>query len=388
MKRIFFIIISLFLFNSAYAGNTGPVVTNVTVHQRSGTNLVDITYDVFDADGDPLTLTVQVSGDSGQTFTITPVTLSGDVGSGIQQETGKAIAWDTGSDYPGNYVKASQVKVIANDDKGRVVNDGYGDYLLVPAGEFKMGDNFNEGDSSEKPVHTVYLDAYYIGKYEVTNEQYCQFLNEKGNQTEGGGSTWLEISSSYCLIEYSEGEYKPKSGKADHPVVEVNWYGARAYCNWLSEKTGKTYRLPTEAEWEKAARGTDQKRYPWGNSIDGSYANYYNSGVPNDNGSTPVGYYDGTKHGIFSTKDNKSPYGAYDMAGNVWEWCSDWYRNNYYASSPLSNPSGPSSGTYRVIRGGSWSDSMYHLRSAYRGSTASIFPGARDYHLGFRCVRE
>jgi len=281
------------------------------------------------------------------------------------------------------------------------VNDGYGDYVLVPAGEFQMGDNFNDGSSYERPVHTVYLDVYYIGKYDVTNGKYCQFLNEIGNQSEGG-STWLEIYDSYCLIKESGGIYSPKSGKANHPVIEVNWYGARAYCTWLTNKTGYTYRLPTEAEWEKAARGDaqlnhtlgHQRRYPWGDDIDSSYANYLYSGDPYETGSwpltTPVGYYDGSTHGSFSTHDNASPYGAYDMAGNVGVWCHDWYGSGYYQEcynqGTVTNPLGPSTGVARVFRGGDWESRAYGLRSAYR--RISHYPSHPSSHAGFRCLRE
>jgi len=269
------------------------------------------------------------------------------------------------------------------------------DMVLVPAGEFQMGNNFNDGYSHELPVHTVYLDAYYIGKYEVTNEQYSAFLNEMGNQSEGG-STWLEINSLDCNIVESGGVYTPKSGKANHPVVEVSWYGARAYCTWLTNKTGSTYRLPTEAEWEKAARGTDQRRYPWGGysvdyeyDIDSSYANYSNSGDPYETGvwpeTTPVGYYDGSTHGSFSTNDNSSPYGAYDMAGNVYEWCHDWYSDDYYSISPATNPLGPTSGSACVVRGGFWCFTPYKLRSADR---YSVPPRHRVNAGGFRCLRE
>ncbi|KPK96162.1 hypothetical protein AMJ80_01530 [bacterium SM23_31] len=285
------------------------------------------------------------------------------------------------------------------------INDDYGEYMLVPAGEFQMGDNFNEGepwDADELPVHTVYLDSFYIGKYAVTNAQFCQFLNEEGNKTEGG-VTWLDINSSYCLIEYIGGAYVPKSSKADHPVVMVSWYGARAYCTWLSAKTGQTYRLPTEAEWEKAARGTyehnlnnpelgHQRRYPWGDNLDGSYTNYNGSGDPYETDrwpqTTPVGYYNGSTHGSFQTNDNSSPYGAYDMSGNVWEWCSDWYSNTYYQEcydiGIVSNPTGPLTGAVRVVRGGGWDEPYRNIRSVERASTS---PKSRIYLTGFRCVR-
>jgi len=261
--------------------------------------------------------------------------------------------------------------------------------VFVPAGEFQMGDNFREGSPNELPVHTVYLDAYYIGKYEVTNEQFCAFLNEMGKHSEGD-TTWLDINSSSCLIVYSGVDYSPKPDKEYHPVVEVSWYGARAYCTWLTNKTGHTYRLPTEAEWEKAARGTNQRRYAWGDSIDGSYANYIDSGDPYDNGTTPVGYYNGRKYDSFDTHRNSSPYGAYDMAGNAWEWCHDWYSSNYYANSPPNNPVGPSTGSNRVVRGGGWaSHSGYPFPAFLRSAGRSYYyPDGTESSIGFRCLRE
>jgi formylglycine-generating enzyme required for sulfatase activity len=167
-------------------------------------------------------------------------------------------------------------------------------------------------------------------------------------------------------------------------VLGVNWDSATAYCRWLSAKTGKKYRLPTEAEWEKAARGTDQRRFPWGNSIDRSYANY--TGAQTFDTAQIVGFYDGSKRGDLQTHSNASPYGAFDMAGNVMEWCQDWYSRTYYSVSPRKNPQGPASGAYKVTRGGTFFLDPHDLRSYARSAAWPSFQAHRM--IGFRAVRE
>jgi len=277
-----------------------------------------------------------------------------------------------------------------DDNHEPVINENLGDFALVAAGEFKMGDNFNEGDSDERPVHTVYLDAYYIEKYEVTNGKYKEFINDSGyldsTYWTAGGFGDYGIQPNYWTNSIYRGG--GIAGNENFPVVGISWYEAMAYCAWLSEKTGETYRLPTEAEWEKAARGTDQKRYPWGGNIDGSCANYWDSGDPYEDGLTPVGFYDGGTHKGFKTNDNSSSYGVYDMTGNVWEWCYDRYNIKYYAASPVDNPNGPLSGIFRVLRGGCWG-TYYNYRSALRSARRyKSYPRNRFCVAGFRCVRE
>ena len=236
--------------------------------------------------------------------------------------------------------------------------------VYVAAGEFTMGSTQYD---DEKPAHKVYLDGYYIDRTEVTNAAYAEFLNAKGNQAEGG-VTWLEADSGDALIESRGGRFAPKAGYGEHPVIEVSWHGAKAYCEWAGK------RLPTEAEWEKAARGTDGRTYPWGASWDAAKANAYGDGD---------GYSRTAPVGSFAL--GASPYGALDMSGNVWEWCSDWYDEDYYKSSPSRNPKGPSSGSARVLRGGSWSNDLSNnFRAACRDG------GGPTYRVGlngFRCAR-
>ena len=267
----------------------------------------------------------------------------------------------------------------------RVVNDGYGDYVLVPAGTFRMGDNLNEGWARERPVHAVELDAYYIGRVEMSNGEWRKFRDDTGYDDPKmwpGGRVVPRDQVPYWSQVNNHGGGTPDSDS--YPLLGVNWDAAVAYCNWLSAKTGKTYRLPTEAEWEKAARGTDGRRYPWGNDVDRSVANFV--GAQTYDTGMPVGYFDGSKRGERQTRSNASPYGALDMAGNVMEWCSDWYSQDYYATSPRRNPKGPTDGAYRVVRGGSFFVEPFDLRSAARSAAWPSFQGHRM--IGFRAVRE
>ena len=225
--------------------------------------------------------------------------------------------------------------------------------VFVPAGEFEMGGNDADAWDDEKPAHTVYLDSYWIDKYEVSNAQYAKCVA-------AGDCTKPSYTKSYTRSNYyGNPEYD------DYPVIYVNWNQARAYCQWAGGD------LPTEAQWEKAARGTDGRTYPWGNqSPTSSLANYaWNTGD-----TSPVTDYEA----------GASPYGALNMAGNVREWVNDWYGSNYYSTSPTRNPSGPSSGEYRVLRGGSWYyNRRGDIRAAYR---VNVDPAGTYNGRGFRCV--
>jgi len=231
--------------------------------------------------------------------------------------------------------------------------------LYVPAGEFSMGSE--DGGIDEKPIHTVYLDAFWIDRTEITNAMYAMCVND---------GVCNEPSSKRS---YTRNNYYGKSEFVDYPVIYVSWDHANSYCEWADR------RLPTEAEWEKAARGENAFTYPWGNEIDCSLANYSAKDGMCVGDTTEVGIY----------PDGSSPYGALDMAGNVWEWVNDWYDSSYYQSSPPSNPQGPSSGQYRVVRGGAWLNSNdYVVRSARRDWGSPEFTFVNFSNVGFRCAMD
>jgi eukaryotic-like serine/threonine-protein kinase len=240
-----------------------------------------------------------------------------------------------------------------------------GPMVFVPAGEFWMGCNEqvdNECMHDEKPYHKVYLDAFSIDKFEVTQGEYSECV--KAGKRKGG-----------CQ---DNTKYDGFTGDSQ-PVVGVTWDQAKAFCEWAGKH------LPTEAQWEKAARGTDGRKYPWGNTFDGTKLNFCDKNCDSfwadknvDDGyakTAPVGSY----------PNGSSPYGALDMAGNAWEWVADWCGEKYSSSSPDKNPTGPSSGTNRVLRGGCWTFEPQFVRASDRNN---IVPAYRDDLWGFRCARD
>ena len=240
--------------------------------------------------------------------------------------------------------------------------------VLIPAGEFQMGSN--DGDNDEKPVHTVYVDAFYMDKYEVTNAQYKRFVDANPEWRKDRINKRFHNGS---YLKLWNGNNYP-AGEADHPVVDVSWYAAMAYAEWAGK------RLPTEAEWEKAARGgLKGQKYPWGNAIDANKANYGR----NVGDTTPVGSY------------AANGYGLYDMAGNVWEWCLDEYDKSFYSGSPVRNPIAGADITdviqnytnvksSRILRGGSWYGTLQIVRVANRFNNT---PSYTLFNFGFRCAR-
>ena len=241
--------------------------------------------------------------------------------------------------------------------------------VLIPSGSFEMGDPFDEGEADERPVHQVALDAFYMDRYEVTIGQYKRFLRETAHGTLPDQTPDWIAEKAIVLAQKGVQQLVSFTTPTDnHPVVGVTFSDAQAYAQWAGK------RLPTEAEWEYAARGgLVGKRYVWGNRLpketDGNFSGSFGGEQADD------GYLYTAPVGSYATND----YGLYDMAGNVWEWCADWYGEDYYASSLPKNPKGPETGTERVLRGSGWSSYLQHLRLSRRlklSPTATGFPQA------------
>jgi formylglycine-generating enzyme required for sulfatase activity len=282
------------------------------------------------------------------------------------------------------------------------------EFVWVPGGCYEMGQTENErqellkaaGDehykkyfSDELPRHKICVDGLWMGKHEVTRGQFRRFIDETGYQTDAdkGGYSWMWTDSGTGFRwEKKEGYNWQKTGfKQDdnHPVVDVSWNDAKAFLKWLSDKKGNNVRLPTEAEWEYACRAGTQTTRFWGNNPDDAcnYANVH------DITSKRVNEFTWNNHTCNDGYANTSPvgnfkpnnFGIYDMLGNVWEWCEGWYDTDYYKKSPKQNPKGPSRGSYRVLRGGSWGNDPWFVRCADRGGDV---PDVRDSFIGFRVL--
>ena len=246
-----------------------------------------------------------------------------------------------------------EVVADAGPEKEIVWEKDRAEMVLIPAGSFRMGDTKKEPEfwmDDARPGHPVKLDGFYMDVNEVTAGRFREFVNQSGYNY---GGNWNDVA------EYSPGD--------DYPMVYVTWNDATAYAEWAGK------RLSTEAEWEYAARGgLIGKRYPWGDAISHDNANYSGTdGIDKWDKCSPMGGFEA------------NGYGLYDMAGNVWEWCADWYGSDYYSKSPAKNPPGPGSGSSRVLRGGGWFDSADSLRVANRSYAP---PADRRYGSGFRCV--
>jgi sulfatase modifying factor 1 len=298
------------------------------------------------------------------------------------------------------------------------------DMMFVGGGEFLMGDSLDEGWSDERPVRAVYVDSFHMGRYEVTNRQYCDYLNSAMASGQikvvdgfvyGVANSHLycdtSSSSSYSQIDYAGGVFsaRTKGGRdmSNDPMVRVSWHGAAVYCNYRSQQEGyeecydistwacdfskQGYRLATEAEWEYAGRGgLSDARFPWGETISHTQANYYSDSRFSYDISATRSYHPSYNDGVSPYTApvgsfEANGYGLYDMVGNVCEWCNDWYGSDYYVGRPQLdvNPTGPEGGDFRVLRGGGWRSMAYSCRVSQR---LDYGPDYRDVVCGFRVV--
>lgn len=369
-----------------------PTVTNVQAAQKVGTKQVEIYYDMSGSTS-PVFVSLQVSSNGGTSFAVPVAALSGDVGANIALGRSKKITWNAGVDWNNQLSNTVKFRVTAS------IFAPIGDMVLIPGGTFQMGNSFTgEGSSDEVPVHSVTVNAFYLQSVEVTKAQW-DTVRIWGAASDRGYTDLLE-----------------GGGKAaNHPVHSISWYTVVKWCNARSQmenltpcytvggvtyKTGSSapdcnwsasgYRLPSEAEWERAARGgLSGRRFPWGDTIMHSLANYTSSSsyaydVSPTRGPHPT--YEFNDPPFTSPVGSFEPYGygLYDITGNLWEWCWDRYSSVYYSSSPLSNPRGHTSNSFRVVRGGRWANYADNCRTASR---LEYDPGRSLLSVGFRPAR-
>jgi formylglycine-generating enzyme required for sulfatase activity len=373
-------------------------ISNVQFKLESQTQEIHITYDLYDAQEGAYDVMVQASNDQGKNWALqpSPQTLSGDVRE-VKPGKGKSIVWKAGDDFNGFSPELFQVRLVlvqvvttatsavsaqnpaAEATKEAGVEEKENQFelekshslpptitgkdgapmVLIPAGYFTMGSPLGKDEKDEHPAHRVWVSAFYLDQYLVTFDQYDKFCDATGRQKPADGYT------------LARGPL-PHWGRGQRPVFNVTWKEAEAYCKWAGG------RLPTEAEWEKAARGGTETPYFWGQDADRA---------------SDYAWYDGdSRYQTWPVGELKpNPYGLFDIAGELWEWVADWYSPDYYLQSPGRNPAGPEEGKLKVLRGGSFNNGADCLRVTTRAGWDPEKPDGREFfgHLhehGFRCV--
>ncbi len=320
----------------------------------------------------------------GKVFSPEKLHMRGDFGN-VTVGKGKKIYWNVLHDFPLGIPPDIDVKIFVAGNTFKDPITGM-EFVFIKGGCYEMGDLFGDGETNERPVHEVCVDDFYMGKYEVTVKEFATFVNQTDYETEAekrdGCSTFIDnqwqkdINANWKNPDFDQDE--------THPVVCVSWNDANAFIDWLKGKTSVRYRLPTEAEREYAGRSGGKKyKYSWGeNPPSGNIADETaKESFPS--WTVWTGYHDGHVFTapVGSYKPNE--LGLYDMTGNVWEWTLDWYATKYYIESPRNNPSGPTSGEYKVLRGGGWNNGPRGSRLTFRGR---FEPYARYNDIGFRLV--
>ena len=405
-------------------GQTSLSVSDARASQRAGTKLVDVYYDLVGG-VPPYAVSIEGSSDGGATWTLPVTSVSGHVGSVSTAGNNRVVTWDAGVDWNGQISNVVRFRVNVMDSAVPPVPEGF---ASIPGGTFAMGDAFEEGNDRERPVHNVTLSPFYIQRTEVTSNQVVDVFNlalTQGKVTATAGAVSLSPPLSRELLQLSTAQISWNSGtqqlelqasKSDgYPCVGITWYGAAAYCNYLSEMEGfqpcyaisgagnwgcdfskNGYRLPTEAEWEYAARGgLADKRFPLGDTISHAQANYraYPESYTYDVSLTTNYHPDFKDSNPFLAPANDlvtNGYGLYHMAGNVSELVNDFFHPDSYQLSSSLNPTGSGSASgggsagYRVVRGGHWNLTAPSSRVAFRDNFS---PQGKSAFTGFRPVR-
>ncbi len=406
MNRILLGFVCCLILVGPVMANTQPEVLNVSAVQRAFTGFIDLTFDIVDADGDAVHVSLWYSTDGGVSWDQECVTVSGDVGAGVVPGTGLNATWDAGVDFPDYINTEFSMRVYADDGSGDVPAG----FVLIPPESVSMPATFTMGStvySDETPHQVTLTGRFNMASTEVTNAQYMAALQWAYNQghvtvttssvrdnLDDATALLLDLDDSDCLISFSGGVFS--TSNPDRPVVEVSWYGSVAYCDWLSLQEGLAraydhntwscnsgnpytasgYRLPTEAEWEFACRAGTTTHFNTGDCLDAGTEANYNGSYPYTG--CPSGPYLGQTADVGSYPANQ--WGLFDIHGNVYEWCNDRY-GTY--SGDETDPEGAVSGN-NLHRDGGWYGYALHCRSADRHENE---PYTTFYTIGFRPVR-